>query len=109
MRLPNRCATPSLVLGALITLAIVVCAIFAPYVATHGVEQMDMRNRFAGPEPWSIWLGTDNFGRDLWSAHGLRRAHLARASRLISVGGAALIGTIVGLLPAISAAGSTLS
>lgn len=95
MRIPKALRNSSLVLGALITLFIVICALFAPYLATHGVNEMDMRNRFAGPS-LQHWLGTDNFGRDLWS----RLVYGARVSLsvgLISVGGAALIGTTVGL------------
>ncbi|WP_342358611.1 ABC transporter permease [Terrarubrum flagellatum] len=88
--------SPSLMLGALISLAIVLCALFAPAIATHGVEQMDMRNRFAGPGI-QHWLGTDNFGRDLWS----RLVFGARVSlgiALLSVSVAAAIGATVGLL-----------
>lgn len=95
MRIPTILRNSSLVLGALITLFIVICALFAPYLATHGVNEMDMRNRFAGPS-LQHWLGTDNFGRDLWS----RLVFGARVSLSIglnSVGGAALIGTTVGL------------
>jgi peptide/nickel transport system permease protein len=86
---------PSLALGAAISVAIILCAVLAPLVATHGVEQMDMRNRFAGPS-LEHWLGTDNFGRDLWS----RLVYGARVSlsiALLSVSAAAVIGTVVGL------------
>jgi peptide/nickel transport system permease protein len=91
-----RWRNPSLLLGALISLAIVLCALLAPAIATHGVEQMDMRNRFAGPS-LAHWLGTDNFGRDLWS----RLVFGARVSlgiALLSVSAAAVIGSAVGLL-----------
>ena len=96
MQLPKALRNTSLVIGALITLFIILCAVFAPYVATHGVEQMDMRNRFAGPTLEHI-LGTDNFGRDLWS----RLVFGARVSltiAIISVVCSALIGTVVGLV-----------
>ena len=96
MRLPTALRNTSLVIGALITLFIILCAILAPYVATHGVEQMDMRNRFEGPTLEHI-LGTDNFGRDLWS----RLVFGARVSltiAIISVLCSALIGTVVGLV-----------
>jgi len=96
MRLPKPLRNPSFVIGAAITLFIVGCAVLAPYVAPYGVEQMDMRNRFAGPSLEHL-LGTDNFGRDLWS----RMVFGARISLIIavvSVGGAALIGTVVGLV-----------
>jgi peptide/nickel transport system permease protein len=86
---------PSLALGAAISVAIILCAVLAPLVATHGVEQMDMRNRFAGPS-LEHWLGTDNFGRDLWS----RLVYGARVSlsiALLSVSSAVVIGTVVGL------------
>ncbi|AEQ53646.1 ABC transporter permease [Pelagibacterium halotolerans] len=96
MRIPKAFKNTSLVVGALISLAIIFCAIFAPFVATHGVEQMDMINRFAWPTPGHI-LGTDNFGRDLWS----RLVYGARVSlsiAIISVACAAVVGTVVGLV-----------
>jgi len=96
MRIPKAFKNTSLVVGALISLAIIFCAVFAPFVATHGVEQMDMINRFALPTPGHI-LGTDNFGRDLWS----RLVYGARVSlsiALISVACAAVVGTVVGLV-----------
>ena len=86
----------SLVTGLVISLAILFAAIAAPLIATHGVEQMDMRNRFAGPS-LAHWLGTDNFGRDLWT----RLIFGARVSLLIAlipVFAAATLGTLVGII-----------
>jgi peptide/nickel transport system permease protein len=96
MRIPKAFRNSSLVAGALITLFVAGCALFAPYVATHEVAQMDMGNRFEGPS-LEHFLGTDNFGRDLWSrlVYGAR---ISLAIALFSVGGAALIGTVVGLV-----------
>jgi ABC-type dipeptide/oligopeptide/nickel transport systems, permease components len=96
MRLPKALRNTSLVIGAAISLAIILCAIFAPYVATHGVEQMDMRNRFAGPSIEHL-LGTDNFGRDLWSRM-VFGARVSLSIALISVACSAFIGTVVGLV-----------
>jgi peptide/nickel transport system permease protein len=95
MRLGRRFRNTSLILGAIIVLAIVFSAVFAPYLSTHGIEQMDMRNRFSGPT-LTHWLGTDNFGRDLWS----RLIYGARVSLMIaciSVTVSAIVGTAVGL------------
>jgi len=96
MRLPKALQNTSLVVGLAISLAIILCAIFAPYVATHGVEQMDMRNRFATPS-LEHWLGTDNFGRDLWSRL-VFGARISLTIAIISVVCSALIGTVVGLV-----------
>jgi peptide/nickel transport system permease protein len=85
-----------MVVGAVITIAVVICAILAPYVATHGVEQMDMRNRFAGPT-LGHWLGTDNFGRDLWSRL-VFGARVSLSIAVISVVCSTIIGTVVGLV-----------
>jgi peptide/nickel transport system permease protein len=87
---------PSLIVGGIIIATIVLLALLAPLVSTHGVEQMDMRNRFAGPSMAHL-LGTDNFGRDLWSrmVHGGR---ISLAIALVSVLSAAAIGTTVGLV-----------
>ena len=95
MRLPKSLRNPSLVIGALITTALVLCAAFAPYLSTHGVEQMDMRNRFSFPT-LDHWLGTDNFGRDLWSRL-IFGARVSLSIAVISVTTSAGIGTVVGL------------
>ena len=55
-----------------------------------------MRNRFAGPS-LQHWLGTDNFGRDLWSRL-VFGARISLAIALLSVSAAAAIGATVGLL-----------
>ncbi|MBF0679666.1 MAG: ABC transporter permease [Devosia sp.] len=96
MRLPKALTNISLIVGALITLTIIVLAVFAPWFATHGVEQMDMRNRFAGPTADHI-LGTDNFGRDLWSRL-IFGARISLTIAVISVTASAIIGTVVGLV-----------
>jgi len=96
MRIPKAFRNTSMVVGAVITIAVVLCAILAPYVATHGVEQMDMRNRFAGPT-LGHWLGTDNFGRDLWSRL-VFGARVSLSIAVISVVCSTIIGTVVGLV-----------
>ena len=96
MWLARALRNTSLLVGGLITLAIVLAAVFAPLLATHGVEQMDMRQRFAGPSA-AHWLGTDNFGRDLWTRM-IFGARISLSIALLSVGVAAAIGSTVGLV-----------
>jgi peptide/nickel transport system permease protein len=85
-------SNPPLAIGAVLVLAIVLVAAFHPLLSPYAVEQMDMRNRLSGPT-LQHWLGTDNFGRDLWT----RLAHGSAISLAIALGSVA----------AISAAGST--
>jgi peptide/nickel transport system permease protein len=85
----------SLVIGASISLAVLSIALFAPWLATHDIEQMDMANRFAWPSA-RHWLGSDNFGRDLWSRL-IFGARISLSIALLSVGIAAAIGTAIGL------------
>jgi len=71
-------------------------AVFGPWLSGHDPAATDMTNRFALPGG-NHWLGTDNFGRDLW----VRMAAGARVSLTIalsSVGIAVVIGTTVGLV-----------
>ena len=86
----------SLVTGLVISCAILLAAIAAPLIATHGVEQMDMRNRFAGPS-MAHWLGTDNFGRDLWTRL-IFGARVSLTIAMIPVFVAATLGTVVGMV-----------
>jgi peptide/nickel transport system permease protein len=95
-RLPKALRNASLLIGAALVLTLVLLAIFAPLVATHPLDQMDMRNRFSGPS-WEHLLGTDNFGRDLWSRL-VFGARISLSIAVIAVGASALIGTVVGLV-----------
>jgi peptide/nickel transport system permease protein len=95
MRIPKLLHNPSLVVGGLIILTLVGLAVFAPVLATHGVDQPDMRNRFSYPSPEHL-LGTDNLGRDLWSRL-IFGARISLSIGIISVTVAALIGTTIGL------------
>lgn len=95
MRRSYAPAPRSLLAGIALVLAIVVLAWVGPALSGHDVEQMDLANRLAGPSS-AHWLGTDNFGRDLW----IRMAQGARVSLgigLVSVSVAALMGTLCGL------------
>lgn len=87
---------PSLLFGSIITVTMIAIAVFAPLVTTHGLEQMDMANRLRGPMA-GHWLGTDNFGRDLWT----RLAYGARISLTVAFAAvffSVIIGTVVGLV-----------
>ncbi|UWQ94265.1 ABC transporter permease [Rhodobacteraceae bacterium M385] len=95
-RLPKALRNASLLIGAAITVTIALLAIFAPFVATHDLTQMDMPNRFSGPSMEHI-LGTDNFGRDLWSRL-VFGARISLSIAVIAVLASAIIGTIVGLV-----------
>jgi peptide/nickel transport system permease protein len=95
MRLPKPLRNPSLVIGGLIILILVALAVFAPVLATHGIDKPDMRNRFSYPS-FEHLLGTDNLGRDLWSRL-IYGARISLSIGVISVSVAAFIGTTVGL------------
>jgi len=87
---------PSLLIGGCIVAAIVAFSALGPLFSPYDVETMDMANRFAWPSA-AHWLGTDNFGRDLWT----RMAEGGRVSVFIAVASvtiATLVGTLVGLV-----------
>lgn len=95
MRIPAILRNPSFVVGAIIIAFIAFCAIFAPWIAGHSIEQMDMAHRFAWPSSGHI-LGTDNFGRDLWTRL-VFGARISLSISVLSVAFAMIIGTWVGL------------
>lgn len=89
-----RCRGASL--GALLLLAMVVLSIMAPVLTSHDPLEMDPINRLRSPDSEHP-LGTDQYGRDLWS----RVLYGGRVSLL--VGGVAVVlsaalGVPVGLL-----------
>lgn len=91
------CRNRLAVIGAVILTGIVVCAIFAPFVAPHSPLEMDLSNMHKPPGTPGHLLGTDNFGRDVLSRliYGSR---ISLSVGLVVVSIAAVIGTTMGLL-----------
>jgi len=80
------------------TLFFLVVALFAPQIATHDPNVMDMMQRLANPSAEHI-LGCDMYGRDLFS----RLVYGTRVSLIVGVLAvllAAMIGTFLGLIAA---------
>jgi peptide/nickel transport system permease protein len=82
----------SLIVGFVIIAALVIIAVFGPFVLEYEPNAMNVRQRFAAPSS-DHWFGTDNLGRDVFS----RVVHGARIS--MGVGFAvAVIASFLGLM-----------
>ncbi len=57
---------PTAMAGLGIIVLIVLVAAFAPWIATHSPFEQNLNNRLAPPSA-AHWLGTDEFGRDVYS------------------------------------------
>ncbi len=57
---------PTAMAGLGIIALIVLVAAFAPWIATHSPFEQNLNNRLAPPSA-AHWLGTDEFGRDVYS------------------------------------------
>jgi len=85
-------------IGFVLCVLVLGAALFAPLLATHAPGAQSIRARFQGPSP-QHFLGTDNFGRDLYS----RILFGYRTSIGTAVGAVALatlVGGLAGLLAA---------
>lgn len=85
-------------LGLILSLLVIAAALFAPLMRSHDPLQQDIRARFSGPSSEHL-LGTDNFGRDLYS-RVLFGYRLSLSVAFGAVGLALIIGGILGLLAA---------
>jgi peptide/nickel transport system permease protein len=83
-------------IGAAVLGIVVLSALFAPFVATHDPYFINRIDRLQGPSA-DHWLGTDEFGRDLFSriVYGARTS-LSVAALAIAL--ATLIGAPAGIL-----------
>ncbi len=87
---------PTLIIGALLLLAVTVLSIAAPWIAPFDPQDMDVMARLKPPSA-AHWFGTDALGRDVFS----RAAWGGRVSLIVglSVGLlATVIGVLIGLL-----------
>lgn len=82
--------------AGLVVLAACLLALFAPVLAPFGPDDVDLAARLVGPSG-EHWLGTDQFGRDVWT----RVLYGGRTSLTVGLGATALgigMGVLFGLL-----------
>jgi peptide/nickel transport system permease protein len=88
---------PLATLSTFLLVAIVLAALFAPYLTEHDPTRLRVRNAFLPPGTPGHLLGTDDLGRDVFS----RLLYGARTSLAISLAaavGAGVIGMLIGLV-----------
>src|SRR6266702_3032136 len=82
--------------GLIIMVVFVLTALFANVMGRYDPLSVDAAHALARPD-FRHWMGTDSFGRDVWS----RIVHGARVSLAVGIGSTALgasIGVMVGLV-----------
>jgi peptide/nickel transport system permease protein len=91
---------PLAALGAVLLIAIVLAALLAPFMGTIDPTALNPSNRLKPPTAQN-WLGTDQFGRDVWS----RLVYGARVSLIVgslvalfSIGLGLIIGMVAGYI-----------
>jgi peptide/nickel transport system permease protein len=87
----------SVLIGGSIVLLVILCALLAPIISTHDPYEMQMTERLLEPGVDGHLLGTDQYGRDLFT----RIIYGARASLevgFVSVGLSLIIGVTLGLI-----------
>jgi peptide/nickel transport system permease protein len=89
---------PELILGGAVTLAILLCLVFAPLIAPFDPARQDILHRFAAPSPLH-WLGTDHLGRDELS-RTLYGGRFSVAIAAVSLGLSVAIGVLLGVISA---------
>lgn len=67
--------------GAVMAILLVVCALFAPWIAPYDPAHIDLPGRLASSS-WQHWMGTDELGRDILA----RIVYGARISMLVGLG-----------------------
>lgn len=87
-------ANPAALAGLLILLALVLAAVFAPLIATHGPLAQDLGARLQPPSA-EHWLGTDELGRDIYS-RVVYGARITLRIALLAAAIAAPLGLVVG-------------
>jgi peptide/nickel transport system permease protein len=88
------------VLGLVIVLALILVAAFAPWIATHAPNDQNLAQRLLPPSA-AHWLGTDDFGRDVFSriVYGARiTLYIVVLVAVIAAPIGLLVGTAAGYL-----------
>jgi len=83
-------------MGAVLVVAFLLMALFAPWIAPHDPLKLDVMNKLQGPS-LAHWAGTDQLGRDTLSRL-VWGARTALGIALTSTGIAGAIGLVLGLI-----------
>ncbi len=85
-------------LGFVLVALILAFALFAPWLATHDPNRIDVVNRFAAPSV-GHWMGTDQLGRDFYS-RVVFGARIAMVVAIFVIVIALSLGTLLGIAAA---------
>ena len=83
-------------LGLALLIVLVFCAIFADVLAPYGIDDQDLQNTLQSPSAEHL-MGTDNFGRDIFSRI-LYGSRVSLRIGFISVGIGVLLGGMLGAI-----------
>jgi peptide/nickel transport system permease protein len=81
--------------GGVIVMGLLLCALLAPWIASHPYDQTNVRNRLKPPGA-QFYFGTDNLGRDIFS----RIVYGARVSVTVGFGAVSIgicLATMIGV------------
>lgn len=95
--LRNAARSKAVLIGGIIVIAVILAAVFAPLFATHDPYEMIVQDRLQKPLENGHLLGTDQFGRDLYSRI-LYGARVSLEVGIVSVSLAMVIGVALGLI-----------
>ncbi|MEK6282654.1 MAG: ABC transporter permease [Acidobacteriota bacterium] len=84
------------IVGLVIVAALVIVALFAPWIATHDVGTTNLSLRYLSPSA-EYWFGTDSTGRDIFS-RVVFGARISLEVGLVVVSVSAVVGIILGAL-----------
>jgi ABC-type dipeptide/oligopeptide/nickel transport system permease subunit len=95
-------ASPKGIIGFVIVSIVLLCAVFAPYLAPHNPAQQVIANRFLTPAwadggDWSYPLGGDNLGRDIFS-RVLVGTRVSIGMGFLVVGTSMIVGSMLGAI-----------
>src|SRR5688572_33047477 len=87
-----------LLIGGVLVAIVLLCAVFAEFVAPYSPYDLDVSNMLQGPSA-AHWLGTDEVGRDELS-RAIFAARISIEVALVVVGVGLLGASIIGILAA---------
>ncbi|GED70863.1 peptide ABC transporter substrate-binding protein [Brevibacillus reuszeri] len=83
--------------GMIIIAIMIIFSVFAPLIATHPPNAMDLANSLSEPGVDGHILGTDNYGRDLFSRI-IYGTQISLIVGIFAIGLGGVIGTLLGLV-----------